>query len=131
MWTISSSLAVTKPFESQKIVTDKPSIDNGEQDKVDSHDEEVLAPTEAPSEASTQAEDEILPEESLVEEAKNTTSIIVENSANTEETDVVLQTEEDIERSLWIKPKKFLQSDMTAYGSINDVLESLMKKITK
>lgn len=40
-------------------------------------------------------------------------------------TDVILQTEEEIEGSLWIKPKKFLKSDMIAYGSINDVLKNL------
>lgn len=45
----------------------------------------------------------------------------------TEEMDVILQTEEDIEGSLWIKPKKFLKSDMKAYGSINDVLMNLVK----
>lgn len=46
----------------------------------------------------------------------------------TEETDVVLQTEEDIEGSLWIKPKKFLESDMKAYSSIVDILEYLVEK---
>ena len=87
MWSISSSLAVTESFESQKIVTDKPSpgANDGEQDAVDSRDEEALATTEAPSEATTQAEDEILPEESMVEEAKNISSILVENSANIED----------------------------------------------
>lgn len=43
-------------------------------------------------------------------------------------TDVILQTEEEIEGSLWIKPKKFLKSDMIAYGSINDVLKNLVDK---
>lgn len=43
-------------------------------------------------------------------------------------TDVTLQTEEEIEGSLWIKPKKFLKSDMIAYGSINDVLKNLVDK---
>ena len=43
-------------------------------------------------------------------------------------TDVTLQTEEEIEGSLCIKPKKFLKSDMIAYGSINDVLKNLVDK---
>lgn len=48
----------------------------------------------------------------------------------TENTNVTLQTEEDIEGAIWIKPKKFLKSDMIAYGSINDVLKSLVAKTT-
>jgi 8-oxo-dGTP pyrophosphatase MutT (NUDIX family) len=44
----------------------------------------------------------------------------------TSETEVKLQTEEDIEASMWIKPADFLNSDKVAYGSINDVLKELV-----
>ncbi len=43
----------------------------------------------------------------------------------TTDTTVSLQTEEDIEDSIWIKPADFLSSDKVAYGSINDVVRSL------
>lgn len=45
---------------------------------------------------------------------------------STNKTDVVLQTEEDIEDSIWIKPIDFLNSDKIAYGSINDVIKSVL-----
>lgn len=44
----------------------------------------------------------------------------------TSETEVKLQTEEDIEGSMWIKPADFLNSDKVAYGSIYDVLKGLV-----
>jgi 8-oxo-dGTP pyrophosphatase MutT (NUDIX family) len=44
----------------------------------------------------------------------------------TSETEVKLQTEEDIEDSIWIKPADFLSSDKIAYGSIYDVLKALV-----
>jgi 8-oxo-dGTP pyrophosphatase MutT (NUDIX family) len=44
----------------------------------------------------------------------------------TAETEVKLQTEEDIEASMWIKPADFINSDKVAYGSINDVLKALV-----
>ncbi|MFT5834592.1 MAG: 8-oxo-dGTP pyrophosphatase MutT (NUDIX family) [Cognaticolwellia sp.] len=43
----------------------------------------------------------------------------------TSETEVTLQTEEDIEDSIWIKPEDFLNSNKVAYGSISDVLKHL------
>lgn len=44
----------------------------------------------------------------------------------TTQTDVVLQTEEDIEDSEWIKPADFINSTKVAYGSINDVLLNIV-----
>ena len=82
LWTLSSSSADTQSFESQKIVTEEPSeVQDGEQDYV-SPVEEAPASTEAPSEATTQAEDDILLEDSMVDDSKNT--VIVDVSAKEE-----------------------------------------------
>lgn len=43
----------------------------------------------------------------------------------TKQTEVTLQTEEDIEKSEWTTAAAFLNSDKVAYGSINDVLRNL------
>lgn len=45
---------------------------------------------------------------------------------SSQQTDVTLQTEEDIVDSQWIKPADFVASGKAAYGSINDVIASVM-----
>ena len=63
-------MAETESFESQKIVTEEPikQVHDGEQDNI-SPVEEASESTEAPSEASTKAEDEILLEDSTVDDS--------------------------------------------------------------
>ena len=94
LWTLSSSSADTQSFESQKIVTEEPSeVQDGEQDYV-SPVEEAPASTEAPSEATTEAEDDILLEDSMVDDSKNT--VIVDVSAKEEIINEEPPTDEEI-----------------------------------
>ena len=76
MWSVTFSLAETESFESQKIVTEEPikQVHDGEQDNI-SPVEEASEPTEAPSETSTKAEDEILLEDSMVDDSAGTPTV--------------------------------------------------------
>ena len=69
-------MAETESFESQKIVTEEPikQVHDGEQDNI-SPVEEASESTEAPSEASTKAEDEILLEDSTVDDSADTPTL--------------------------------------------------------
>ena len=44
----------------------------------------------------------------------------------TNETEITVQTEEDIEQGIWIKKSDFIKSGKPAYGSIWDVLEKVV-----
>ena len=72
LWTLSSSLAITESFESQKIAT---IARNGEQDISSQEDStETLQSTEAPSEITTSTEDENLQqdqEENVVNDSED------------------------------------------------------------
>ena len=77
-------MAETESFESQKIVTEEPikQVHDGEQDNI-SPVEEASESTEAPSEASTKAEDEILLEDSTVDDSANTPTVAKNTKAET------------------------------------------------
>ena len=94
LWTLSSSLAITESFESQKIAT---IARNGEQDISSQEDStETLQSTEAPSEITTSTEDENLQqdqEENVVNDSED--KIVAENTAEVKKEEITIDTDEN------------------------------------